>query len=109
VIWCDNSNVYFVSPCVNFLVEFNGCTEVYVIADNQGYRILKQRLKAFHGNENYIGMDFLDPPIDFVGLARSLGMTAERIEDPAAVRPALEASVASGQPTLLDVVVERAV
>jgi benzoylformate decarboxylase len=81
----------------------------YVIADNQGYRILKQRLKAFHGNENYIGMDFLDPPIDFVGLARSLGMTAERIEDPAAVRPALEASVASGKPTLLDVVVERAV
>ena len=81
----------------------------YVIADNQCYRILKQRLKAFHGNENYIGMDFLDPPIDFVGLARSLGMTAERIEDPAAVRPALEASVASGKPTLLDVVVERAV
>ena len=79
----------------------------YVIADNQGYRIIKQRLKAFHGNENYIGMDFLDPPIDFVGLARSFGMTAERVTDPAAVRPALDAAIASGRPTLLDMVVER--
>jgi benzoylformate decarboxylase len=81
----------------------------YVIANNRGYRILKQRLLAFHGNDNYIGMDLTDPPIDFVGLARSLGMTAERIEDPAAVRPALEAAIAGGKPTLLDVIVERGV
>ncbi|NKB47775.1 MAG: thiamine pyrophosphate-binding protein [Alphaproteobacteria bacterium] len=81
----------------------------FIIADNQGYRIIKQRLKAFHGNETYIGMDFTDPPIDFVGLAGSLGMTAERITEPGAVRPALEAAMASGGPTLLDIVVERTV
>jgi benzoylformate decarboxylase len=81
----------------------------YVIANNKGYRIIKQRLLSFHGNDNFIGMDFEDPEIDFTGLARSLGMTAERITDPAAVRPALDAAIASGGPTLLDVSVERSV
>ncbi len=81
----------------------------YVICNNKGYRIIKQRLLSFHGNDNFIGMDFEDPEIDFSGLARSLGMTAERIEDPAAVRPALDKAIASGGPVLLDVAVERSV
>jgi benzoylformate decarboxylase len=81
----------------------------FIIANNQGYRIIKQRLLAFHGNDNYIAMDFTDPPIDFVALAGSLGMTAERITEPGAVRPALENAVASNSPTLLDIMVERTV
>ena len=81
----------------------------YVILDNQGYRIIKQRLKAFHGNETFIGMDFTDPPIDFVELAHSMGVPAQRITEPGAVRPALEAAIASNGPTLLDVMVDRSV
>lgn len=80
----------------------------YVIANNKGYRIIKQRLKAFHGNDNFIGMSFEEPEIDFVGLARSLGVTAEAVTAPDAVRPALDAAIASGKPTLLDVAVETA-
>ena len=78
----------------------------YVIADNKGYRILKQRLKSFHGNDKPIAMDFRDPEIDFVALARSLGMTAERISEPDAVGPALAAAIANDGPNLLDVMVE---
>ncbi len=81
----------------------------YVIANNQGYRILKQRLLAFHGNDNYVGMDIQDPPIDFTALARSLGMTAHRIEAPDQIRDALVMSVENGRPTLLEVMVERQV
>ena len=81
----------------------------YLILNNQGYRIIKQRLKAFHGNETFIGMDFTDPPIDFVALAQSLGVAAQRISEPGAVRPALEAAMASGGPTLLDIMVDRSV
>jgi benzoylformate decarboxylase len=79
----------------------------YVIANNQGYRILKQRLRAFHGNDRFIGMNLTEPEIDFVALARSLGMTAERVTEPDAVAPTLEAAIASEEPTLLDVSVER--
>ena len=81
----------------------------YVIPNNQGYRILKQRLLAFHGNDHYVGMDLEDPPIDFAQLATSLGMTAHRIEAPDQVRDALTASIASKRPTLLEVMVERQV
>ncbi|NQU56560.1 MAG: thiamine pyrophosphate-binding protein [Rhodospirillales bacterium] len=81
----------------------------YVIANNGGYRIIKQRLKAFHGSENYIAMDFENPAIDFVGLARSMGMAAERISDPAAVRPALAAAIANQGPNLLEVMVDGTV
>jgi benzoylformate decarboxylase len=78
----------------------------YVIADNGGYRILKQRLKAFHGNDTPIGMDLVDPRVDFVGLARALGVPAERISDPDALGPALRTALASPGPKLLDVIVD---
>ena len=81
----------------------------YVIPNNSGYRILKQRLLAFHGNDRYVGMDLDDPPIDFTGLARSLGMTAHRIEEPDTIRPALDVAIQSRKPTLLEVIVERSV
>ena len=79
----------------------------YVILNNQGYRIIKQRLKAFHGNETYIGMDFEDPPIDFVGMAQSMGVAAERVTEPSAVRAALKKAFANPGPNLIDISVER--
>jgi benzoylformate decarboxylase len=82
---------------------------VYVIADNGGYRIIKQRLKAFHGSDRYVGMDFADPAIDFTALSRSLGVPAERIADPAALPGALERAFATPGPKLLDVIVDGTV
>ena len=81
----------------------------YVIANNGGYRIIKQRLKAFHKSENYIAMDFVDPPIDFVGVASGMGLAAERITDPARVRTALAEAIANPGPNLLEIVVEGSV
>jgi benzoylformate decarboxylase len=78
----------------------------YVIANNGGYRIIKQRLKAFHGSERYVGMDFADPAIDFVALARSVGVPAERISEPDALAPALRRAFATPGPKLIDVVVD---
>ncbi|MPY71493.1 MAG: thiamine pyrophosphate-binding protein [Alphaproteobacteria bacterium] len=81
----------------------------FVIANNRSYRILKQRLRAFHGSDAYVGMDLTKPEIDFAGLARSFGVTAERIAEPDAIRPALAAALARGGPTLLDVIVDGSV
>ena len=52
-----------------------------VIVNNGGYRIIKQRLLAFHGDDHFIGMDFADPPVNFAGLAKSLGLEAIRITE----------------------------
>ena len=78
----------------------------YVIANNGGYRIIKERLKAFHGVEDYTGMEFKDPPIDFTGLARAMGVPAQRIEVPDDIAPAIAESTRRDGPTLLDVVVD---
>jgi len=81
----------------------------YVIADNGAYRILKQRLKAFHKNEHYVGMDLNDPPIDFVGLAKSLGLDAVRVTNGDDLNAAVKAGIASGKPNLVDAVVDGTV
>src|SRR3982074_80642 len=52
-----------------------------VIVNNGGYRIIKQRLLAFHKDDHFVGMDFVDPPVDFTGLATALGMDAIRVTD----------------------------
>ncbi len=78
----------------------------YVICNNGGYRIIKQRLKSFHGNDQFVGMDFIDPPVDFVGLARSMGLQAERISDPAALEPAFRKATSTPGTKLIEVMVE---
>jgi benzoylformate decarboxylase len=81
----------------------------YIICNNRSYRILKERLLAFKGvaatNESFTGMDFHDPPIDFVALAQSMGVTARRITELDEFVPALESALAHEGPDLLDVMV----
>ncbi len=77
----------------------------YVITNNKSYHILKRRLVDFRGTEQFIGMDLREPEIDFVGLARSLGVRARRITDPHEIVSALEEAVRSAGPSLLDVIV----
>ena len=80
----------------------------YIICDNGGYRIIKERLFAFHGNDNFIGMDFKEPAVDFVGLARSLGVPATRVTSHGELVPALEAAYGNTSgPNLISVTVDR--
>ncbi|HEX5077731.1 MAG TPA: thiamine pyrophosphate-binding protein, partial [Geminicoccaceae bacterium] len=82
---------------------------VFVICNNGGYRILKQRLKAFHDDDRFIGMDFRDAPIDVAGLARSFGVRAHRVEHGADFDALFSEALAASEPVLLDVVVDGAV
>ncbi len=75
----------------------------YVIPNNHSYRILKERLVSFRKTDKFVGMDMDNPPIDFVGLAQSMGVPAQRISDPQNVGPALRESIKSGGPRLLEV------
>ncbi|HEY2246605.1 MAG TPA: thiamine pyrophosphate-dependent enzyme, partial [Bradyrhizobium sp.] len=80
-----------------------------VLCNNGGYRIIKQRLLAFHGDDNYVGMDFVDPPVDFCGLAKSLGLEAIRITDPAELKPKLSDAFKRPGAKLIEVVLNYAV
>ena len=80
---------------------------VFVIFNNQSYRILKQRtqaLKGFSAEDNhYVAMDLVKPGLDYVGLARAQGVPGETVEKTADVATALRRGLASGGPYLLDV------
>ncbi|MBE0625820.1 MAG: thiamine pyrophosphate-binding protein [Burkholderiales bacterium] len=77
----------------------------YVVANNRSYRILKERLVSMRATDRFTGMDLRDPEIDYTGLARSLGVAAERVTDPQAIAPALRAALAAGGPRLIEVMI----
>jgi benzoylformate decarboxylase len=80
-----------------------------VIANNGGYRIIKERLLAFHGDDHYVGMDFADPPVDFAGMAKSLGLEAMRITDPADLKSTLASAFRRPGAKLIEVMVDGTV
>ena len=79
---------------------------LFLIFNNQGYRILKERLLAFHGNDQYIGMNLREPSIDFTGLATSFGMRAEKITDAVQFETTFKDAVASDTPCLLEIMLQ---
>jgi benzoylformate decarboxylase len=85
---------------------------VFVILNNTSYRILKQRLRAHRGAaaqvDRYVGMELVDPPIDYVGLARSLGVAAERATTVHETTDLVARGLKSGAPLLIDVPIDRA-
>jgi thiamine pyrophosphate-dependent acetolactate synthase large subunit-like protein len=58
--------------------------------------------------DSYVGMELLDPKIDFVGLARSLGIKAERAKTVHEATDLLTQSINGGGATLIDVELDRA-
>lgn len=80
-----------------------------VLINNGGYRIIKQRLLSFHGSRQFVGMDFTDPAVDFTGLARSLGLEAIRVTDPAALADTLRSAFSRPGAKLIEVMVEGSV
>jgi benzoylformate decarboxylase len=81
----------------------------FVVFNNGGYRIIKQRLKLFHSTDRFMGMDFIDPPIEFAALAAALGMQSHRVDNPVAFKAAYAEAVAASKPTLIEVVVDGSV
>ncbi|WP_375460115.1 thiamine pyrophosphate-binding protein [uncultured Enterovirga sp.] len=80
-----------------------------VIANNGGYRIIKQRLLAFHADDHFVGMDFTDPAVDLTGLARALGLEASRVTEADDLAPRLGAAMRAPGPTLIEVMVDGSV
>jgi len=77
-----------------------------VICNNRSYRILKERTRALGGfsagSGTYLGMDLTDPAIDFVGLAKGLGVPGERCENMRQVQEALGRALGHEGPVLID-------
>lgn len=88
-----------------------GLAVTFVICNNSSYRILKERTHALGGfsakADSYIGMDLEQPGIDFVGLAKALGVPGERCERSKEVKGALARALRQQGPVLIDVQLDR--
>jgi benzoylformate decarboxylase len=86
---------------------------VFVICNNAQYRILKSGLLAFRSEPakqgKFVGMDLVQPEIDFVALAKSLGVAAERVSKPQEVGRALKQAFSRHGPSLIDIPIDRSV
>ena len=61
-------------------------------------------LKGFSAEDDkYVAMDLVNPRLDYVGLAKSMGTPGELVEKSADVGPAIQRGLASGGPYLVDV------
>jgi benzoylformate decarboxylase len=85
----------------------------YVICNNASYRILKVNMLDYLGEaaaqRRFVAMDLTDPLLDFARLAEAFGVRGRRVEHPDDLRPVLREALASGEPSLVDVMVEGGV
>lgn len=83
----------------------------FVICNNAQYQILKIGAKQLGlpaaRNERFVGLDLVEPEIDLVGIARSLGVDAQRVEEPNELGRLVSESLAGDVPRLFDVPIHR--
>jgi benzoylformate decarboxylase len=85
----------------------------FVVINNREYNILKKFMRsqphyASARANRFIAMDIIDPVVDFMALAASMGVPAQSIGRATDIAPALEAAIASGAPNLIEIPVSPA-
>ena len=82
----------------------------WVIANNRSYRILKLNMLEYLGEgaagREFVAMDLTEPALDFAQIAASFGVRGVRIEHPDEIGDALREAQGSGEPRLLDIIIE---
>jgi benzoylformate decarboxylase len=106
----DGSAMY--SPQALWTAAHEQLPVVFAVVNNRQYLILKNALRRMEGDSvrtgNYVGMDLVDPPIDFLTLARSMGVEATMVNKADDVAGAVRAAWDSGRPHLLELPIAAA-
>ena len=79
-----------------------------VVMNNREYNILKTFMKGqahylSASSNRFIAMDLVDPAVDYLALAASMGVEARRVERAGDIAEAVAAGIASGRPNLIEV------
>jgi benzoylformate decarboxylase len=101
----DGSAMY--SPQALWTAAHESLPVVFAVVNNRQYLILKHALRQREGaaavNDRYIGMDVVDPAVDYVALARSMGVDAHVVSRAGDVGDAVKAALAAGRPSLIEI------
>ncbi|HEV3226658.1 MAG TPA: thiamine pyrophosphate-binding protein [Acidimicrobiales bacterium] len=100
----DGSAMY--SPQALWTAAHENTPVVFAVVNNGQYLILKNNLRGMAGESartnRFVAMDIAEPPIDYLALARSMGVEATSLEKAHDVGEAVAAALASGRPHLLE-------
>ena len=83
---------------------------IFVVFNNRRYGVLQNVAKSLgYANAKagrFVGMDVVDPAIDFQALAASMGVPAERANDRDAIGAAIERALKREGPSLIEIAVK---
>jgi benzoylformate decarboxylase len=104
----DGAALY--SPQAMWTAAHEKLPVTFVVMNNREYNILKNFMRGQANylstrSNQYIAMDIVDPAIDYVLMAESMGLPARRVERAGDVAAAIEAGIASGRANLVEVVI----
>jgi benzoylformate decarboxylase len=104
----DGAALY--SPQAMWTAAHEKLPVTFVVMNNREYNVLKNFMKGQANylstrSNRYIAMDIVEPAIDYVLIAQSMGLPARRVERAGDVAAAIEAGIASGQANLVEVVI----
>ena len=85
---------------------------VWLVWNNFGYCAIRDQQRGYFGSDREIATSFTDVngklySADYAMMAKSMGAEGVTVEKPADLGPQLEAAIASGRPTVLDVRIDR--
>ncbi|MXF48989.1 thiamine pyrophosphate-binding protein [Raoultella sp. Lac2] len=104
----DGAAMY--SPQAMWSAAHENLPVTFVVMNNQEYNILKNFMRSQQHytsaqTNTFVAMDIAQPKIDYQALAISMGLTTQCIRRAADIAPAIEASIASGKPGLIEIMV----
>jgi benzoylformate decarboxylase len=88
---------------------------VYIILNNRSYRILKYNMNRYRKTTGappgrpYPSMDLTQPALDFIDLARGMGVAGKHITEPDDIQPAVQEALSIHAPFVLDVITDGTV
>jgi len=85
---------------------------VWLVWNNFGYCAIRDQQRGYFGKDRELATSFTDAAgnlfsADYAMMGRSMGAHGITVEKPADLAPQLEAAIASGRPTVLDVRIDR--
>lgn len=101
----DGSSMYSIQAL--WSASSYGADVTFIVVNNRGYSILKGFRDAIGAGDQVPGLDVKG--IDFVGVARGLGVGGELVERDGELLPALKRALDAGRPYLIEVVVDPGV
>lgn len=102
----DGAAMY--SPQALWTAVSENLSITFIVTNNTEYGVLKNFLRGNYpveGGEKFIGMDIVKPAINFMSLADSMGLKANKITDANEIRPAIEEAVNSSGVNLIEIVI----